>query len=123
MKTITAKNLAPAVGPYCHAKLVGETLYCSGQLGVNPETGKLEEGVEAQAEQALKNLGEVLRAAGMEYGNVVKTTIFLAHISHFSTINAVYARYFQGEFPARSCVEVGNLPTGGLFEIEAIACK
>ncbi len=122
-ETISAKNAPAAVGPYVHAVKVGDTVYTSGQLGLIPETGELAEGVEAQAEQALKNLEAVLIAAGMSLGNVVKTTVFLADINDFAVINKIYAKYFTGETPARSCVQAGALPKGGLFEIEAIACK
>ena len=122
-KTITAAGAPAAVGPYCHAKLAGDTLYCSGQLGLVPDTGKLAEGVEAQARQALDNLGAVLRAAGMDYADVVKTTVFLADISDFAAVNAIYAEYFRDEPPARSCVQAGALPKDGLFEIEAVAVK
>lgn len=122
-QTISAQNAPAAVGPYCHAKLCGNTLYTSGQLGLIPATGKLAEGVEAQARQALDNLGAVLNAAGMDYADVVKTTVFLADIKDFAAINAIYAEYFKGEAPARSCVQVGALPMGGAFEIECIAVK
>lgn len=122
-KTITAAGAPAAVGPYCHAKLAGGTLYISGQLGLIPDTGALAEGVEAQARQALDNLGAVLNAAGMNYSDVVKTTVFLADIGDFAAINAIYAEYFQSEPPARSCVEAAALPKGGLFEIEAVAVK
>lgn len=122
-QTITAAGAPAAVGPYCHAKLCGDTLYCSGQLGLIPETGALAQGVEAQAKQALENLGAVLQAAGMTYANVVKTTVFLADIGDFAAINEVYATYFAENPPARSCVQAGALPKGGLFEIEAIAVK
>ena len=122
-KTITAAGAPAAVGPYCHAKFAGNTLYCSGQLGLIPETGVLAEGVEAQAKQALENLGVILKEAGMEYSDVVKTTVFLADINDFAAINAVYADYFKVEPPARSCVEVAALPKGGLFEVEAVAVK
>ena len=116
--------LAPAaVGPYCHAKLAGNTLYCSGQLGLVPETGALAEGVEAQAKQALENLGVILKEAGMDFSDVVKTTVFLADINDFAAINALYAAYFKVAPPARSCVEVAALPKGGLFEVEAVAVK
>jgi 2-iminobutanoate/2-iminopropanoate deaminase len=123
VKTITAPAAPAAVGPYCHAKLCGDTLYCSGQLGLDPATGALADGVEAQARQALENLGAVLAAAGMGYADVVKTTVFLADIGDFAAVNAVYADYFQAESPARSCVQAGALPKGGLFEIEAVAVK
>ena len=122
-QTISAQNAPAAVGPYCHAKLCGNTLYTSGQLGLIPATGKLAEGVEAQARQALNNLGAVLNAAGMDYADVVKTTVFLSDIKDFAAINAIYAEYFKGEAPARSCVQVGALPMGGAFEIECIAVK
>ena len=122
-KTITAANAPAAVGPYCHAKLAGNTLYISGQLGLVPATGELAQGVEAQARQALDNLGAVLQAAGMDYADVVKTTVFLADISDFAAINAIYAEYFQSEPPARSCVEAAAPHKGGLFEIETVAVK
>ena len=120
---ITAPNAPAAVGPYCHAKLAGNTLYTSGQLGLVPATGVLPQGVEAQAAQALENLGAVLSAAGMGFGDVVKTTVFLADMGDFAAINAVYAKYFPGEAPARSCVQVAALPKGALFEIEAVAVR
>ena len=122
-KTISAANAPAAVGPYCHAKLAGDTLYCSGQLGLVPATGELAQGVEAQARQALDNLGAVLQAAGMDYADVVKTTVFLADINDFAAINAIYAKYFTGETPARSCVQIAALPKAALFEIECIAVK
>lgn len=122
-KTITAENAPAAVGPYCHAKLAGNTLYTSGQLGLLPATGELPQGVEAQATQALENLQAVLASAGMTCADVVKTTVFLADINDFAAINAIYARYFTGEAPARSCVQVAALPKGALFEIEAVAVK
>ena len=120
-ETINAKNAPAAVGPYVHAVKAGETLYTSGQLGLVPETGELPEGVEAQATQALENLKAVVEAAGLTLANVVKTTVFLADINDFAAINAIYANYFIGEAPARSCVQVAALPKGALFEIEAIA--
>ena len=122
-QTITAVNAPAAVGPYCHAKLAGNTLYTSGQLGLIPSTGALPQGVEAQAAQALENLGAVLSAAGMGFGDVVKTTVFLADMGDFAAINTVYAKYFPGEAPARSCVQAAALPKGALFEIEAVAAK
>ncbi len=122
-QTITAVNAPAAVGPYCHAKLAGNTLYTSGQLGLIPSTGALPQGVEAQAAQALENLGAVLSAAGMGFGDVVKTTVFLADMGDFAAINAVYAKYFPGEAPARSCVQAAALPKGALFEIEAVAVR
>ena len=122
-KTITAENAPAAVGPYCHAKLAGNTLYTSGQLGLIPATGELPQGVEAQARPALDNLSAVLAAAGMSCEDVVKTTVFLADINDFAAINSIYAGYFPGEAPARSCVQVAALPKGAIFEIEAVAVK
>ena len=122
-KTIATTSAPAAVGPYCQAKLCGNTLYTSGQLGLVPATGELPQGVEAQAAQALENLGAVLSAAGMGFGDVVKTTVFLADMGDFAAINAVYAKYFPGEAPARSCVQAAALPKGALFEIEAVAVK
>ena len=121
-QTITAPNAPAAVGPYCHAKLAGNTLYTSGQLGLVPETGKLAEGIEGQAHQSLKNLGSILKEAGMDYADVVKTTCFLADMGDFAAFNEVYAKYFTSK-PARSCVAVKDLPKGVLCEIEAIAVK
>ncbi len=122
-KTISAPDAPAAVGPYCHAKQAGNLLFTSGQLGLIPATGELPQGVEAQAAQALDNLKAVLAAAGMSCADVVKTTVFLADINDFAAINAIYAGYFPGEAPARSCVQVAALPKGALFEIEAIAAK
>ena len=122
-KTIPAENAPAAVGPYCHAKLAGNTLYTSGQLGLIPATGELPQGVEAQAAQALDNLKAVLNAAGMDFGDVVKTPVFRANMKDFAAINAIYAEYFTGEAPARSCVQVAALPKGALFEIEAVAVQ
>lgn len=122
-KTIVAPNAPAAIGPYCHAKLAGNTLYTSGQQGVIPTTGELAEGVEAQARQTLENLRSILNTAGMDFSDVVKTTVYLTDINDFAAINAIYAEYFTGEFPARSCLEVPALPKGAVFELEAIAVK
>lgn len=122
-KTISAQNAPAAIGPYCHAKLVGGLLFTSGQLGLDPATGTLPEGIEAQTKQSLENLGAVLAAAGMEYGDVVKTTVFLANMEDFGAVNEIYAGYFPKEPPARSCVAVKTLPKGALVEIEVVAGK
>lgn len=123
-KTIATPAAPAAVGPYCQAKLCGNTLYTSGQLGLVPATGKLAEGgIEGQARQALENLGAVLKQAGMDYADVAKTTCFLADIADFAAFNGVYAEFFQGEVPARSCFAVKSLPLGGLVEIECVAVK
>ena len=122
-KTIATASAPAAIGPYCQAKLCGNTLYTSGQLGLIPSECKLADGVEAQAEQALKNLGAILKEAGMDYNDVVKTTVFLADIKDFAAINAVYAKFFPDSVPARSCFQVAALPMGGLIEIECVAVK
>lgn len=120
---ITASNAPAAIGPYSHAVAAGNFLFTSGQLGIDPATGKLPEGVEAQAVQALENLKAVLAAGGMGLENVVKTTVFVKNMGDFKAVNAIYASYFTAECPARSCVEVAALPAGGLVEIEAVAVK
>lgn len=120
-ETINAKKAPAAVGPYCHAVKAGELVFTSGQLGLDPENGTLPEGVEAQADQALTNLDEVLKAAGLSLDAVIKTTVFLDDINDFAAINAIYEKRFGDSKPARSCVEVAALPKGALFEIEAIA--
>ena len=122
-KTINAPKAPVAVGPYVHAVEAGELIFTSGQLGLMPETGTLPEGVEAQTHQSLKNLAVVLEAAGSDLEHVVKTNVFLDDINDFAKVNEIYAQYFQGETPARSCVQAAKLPKGGLVEIEVIAVK
>lgn len=123
-KIITAPNAPAALGPYSHAVAAGDLLFTSGQLGMDPATGKLAgEAIEAQTEQALNNLEAVLAANGMTFANVVKTTIFLADLSDFATVNGIYATRFPSDPPARSCFQVAALPAGAKIEIEAIACK
>ena len=119
-----AKEKAPAaIGPYSQAIVCGNMLFTSGQIPINPETAAVEAvGIEAQAEQVMKNLGAVLTAAGSSYEKAVKTTCFLADMADFAAFNEVYGRYFT-EKPARSCVAVKALPKGVLCEIEAIAEK
>ena len=112
-----------AVGPYSQAVLTGGLLLTSGQLGLNPETGILPEGVEAQAAQALQNIGAILAEAGYERTDVVKTTIFIRNMGDFAAVNRIYAGFFGDHKPARSCVEVSALPKGGLVEIEATAAR
>ena len=115
-------NGAPAaLGPYSQAIRSGDLVFCSGQLGLDPATGELADGVEAQAERSLRNLQSVLDAAGLGFDEVVKTTIFLADVNDFAAVNAVYAKFMPTPPPARSTVGVAALPKGGLVEIEAIA--
>lgn len=122
-KSINASKAPAAVGPYVHAVEANGMIFTSGQLGLIPESGTLPEGVEAQTHQSLKNLATVLEAAGSDLGHVVKTSVFLEDINDFAKVNEVYAQYFQGETPARSCVQVAKLPKGGLVEIEVVAVK
>ncbi len=122
-KTIIAKEAPAAVGPYVHAVQAGNMLYASGQLGLDPETGELSQGIEAQTKQSLDNVGAVLRAAGYDYKDVIKTTVFIDNMDDFGTVNEIYASYFTGEPPARSCVEVAKLPKGALVEVEVVAYK
>lgn len=122
MKQVLHTEKAPAaIGPYAQGWKVGDMVYTSGQLGIDMETGKLTEGVEAQARASMCNVGEILKAAGASYGDVVKTTIFVKDLADFKTVNTVYAEFFDGVYPARSCVQVAALPMGGLVEIEAVA--
>lgn len=122
MKEIIATTNAPgAVGPYVQAIKANGMVYCSGQLGIDTATGKLPTTVEEQAHCSMKNLGAILTEAGSCYGNVVKTTIFLADMNDFAKVNEIYKSYFGTDFPARSCVQVARLPLGGLVEVECIA--
>ncbi|MGN0766306.1 MAG: RidA family protein [Christensenellales bacterium] len=120
---IVAENAPAAIGPYSHAVVINDMVFTSGQLGLIPETGKLPEGVEAQTEQALINLRNVLKASGTDMEHVVKTTVFVQDLADFAKVNAIYAKFFATNPPARSCVQVAKLPAGGLVEIEAVAAK
>ena len=122
-RAIATASAPAAIGPYSQAMASGDVVFCSGQLGLDPATGVLVDGVEAQAARAIENLAAVLGAAGMDLGSVVKTTIFLARIDDFAMVNGVYAQHFTAPFPARSTVAVAALPKGGLVEIEAIAAR
>lgn len=125
MKTVIATVAAPgAIGPYSQAIEANGLVFVSGQIPLDPATGAfVPGGVEAQAEQSLKNLKAVLEAAGCSLADVVKTTVFLTTMGDFAAVNEVYARFFTAECPARSAVQVGALPKGALVEIEAIAAK
>ena len=123
MKKIQTENAPKAIGPYSQAIEVGNFIYTSGQIPIDPLTGNLAEGgIEVQTERVIKNLTAVLNAAGSNLDNVVKTTCFLKDINDFAKFNEIYAEYFTGK-PARSCVEVSALPKGALLEIEVIAIK
>lgn len=122
-KQINAANAPAAIGPYCHATEANGFIFTSGQLGFDPETGKLREGVEAQARQSFTNLKTVLESAGSSLEDVLKTTVFVADLADFGKVNAIYAEFFGPNYPARSCVQVAALPAGGLVEAEVIAVK
>ena len=124
MKKIIATDKAPAaIGPYSQAVLLDDTLYASGQLGIDPSPGDFPEVITAQTEQSFRNIHAILAEAGMTIDDVVKTTCFLADMGDFAAMNAVYERQFTGSFPARSAVAVKTLPKNGLVEIEIIARK
>jgi len=117
----SAKAPAP-IGPYSQAVESG-AVYCSGQLGVDPTTGNLEEGIVAQTRRALSNLEEVLKSAGMGLGDIVRTTVFMTNLSEFPSMNDEYARHFAAPFPARSTVQVSGLPKGAKVEVDAVAAR
>ena len=119
---IHTTNAPAAVGPYSQAMDCGDFVFCSGQIPLVPETGLMVEGgIEEQARQMFANIKAVLNAAGLDFGNVIKTTVFLTDLGQFATLNSIYAEYFPENPPARSCVEVSALPKGALVECEVIA--
>lgn len=120
-KAVATEKAPQAIGPYSQANIVGNMVYASGQLGLIPETGELAAGIEAQAEQALKNVEEIMKAAGTDMNHVIKTTCFMKNMGDFAVVNEIYAKHFDAPYPSRSAVEVAALPKGALFEIEAIA--
>ena len=125
MREIVATEAAPqAIGPYSQALIVGDFVFTSGQIPIDPKTGAfVEGGIAEQTEQVLRNLAEVLRAAGTGLDGVVKTTVFLADMGNFAAMNEVYGRFFSSEPPARSTVEAARLPRDARVEIEAIAVR
>ena len=122
-KVISTPKAPAAIGPYVQAVNAGNMLFASGQLGLNPETGTLPEGIEAQTRQCLANIAAILEEAGFVKEEIVKTTVFIDNMDDFSTVNGIYAGFFGDSKPARSCVEVAKLPKGGLVEIEFVAVK
>ncbi|OQB23370.1 MAG: Enamine/imine deaminase [Firmicutes bacterium ADurb.Bin182] len=122
-KIVKAENAPAALGPYSHAVCAGQFIFTSGQLGMDPATGKLAQGVEEQARLALTNLEIILKSAGATLKDVVKTTIFVQDLKDFAAVNKIYGDIFGDMYPARSCVQVAALPAGGLVEIEAVAVK
>ncbi|MCI8650066.1 MAG: RidA family protein [Anaerotruncus sp.] len=120
-QVIATTNAPGAVGPYVQATRFDNLVYCSGQLGIDVALGKLAASVEEQAHCSMKNLGAILKEAGSDYSKILKTTIFLTDMNDFATVNEVYKSYFDGQYPARSCIQVAKLPLGGQVEIECIA--
>ena len=122
MKKISTNNAPQAIGPYSQAIVAGNLVFASGQIAINPETNEVVDGgIEAQAHQVLKNITNLLAAAGTSMSKVVKTTVFMADMADFATVNSIYAEYFTEPYPARSAVAVKSLPKGVLIEIEVIA--
>ena len=124
MQIVISTDKAPsAIGPYSQAIEINKMVYTSGAIPVNPSTGDIPEGVEAQANQAFSNLCALVEEAGSKVENIVKTTVFIKDMNDFGKINEIYKTYFKEPFPARSCVEVARLPKDVLLEVEAIAWK
>lgn len=123
-KRVIATPLAPkAVGPYSQAIEAGSTIYVSGQLPVDPATGRMAEGVEEQTRRSLQNVAAILSEAGASMSDVVKVTVLLQHMDDFAAMNGVYATFFSGAMPARVCFEAASLPMGALVEIDAVAVR
>ncbi len=119
---ITSPTAAPAIGPYSPAVLVGNLLFLSGQIPLDPASGQIVDGdIRAQTTRVLENLGALLRAGGGDFSNVVRTTIFLCDLSDFAVVNEIYATYFSAPYPARATVQVARLPRDARVEIDAIA--
>lgn len=124
MKKVIVTTEAPgAIGPYSQGIDLGNIVFCSGQIPINPATGTIPEGITAQTEQSVANVKALLKSIGLGLENVVKTTVFLADIADFAAMNEVYASHFTEPFPARSAVAVKDLPKGALVEIEVIAAR
>ena len=123
-KIITTKNAPAPIGPYNQAILVNDTLYISGQIGIDPSSGNLKnKDLQEEAHQVMQNLKSILQEAGMSFNNVVKTTIFLTDMNRFSEVNEIYGKYFEGDFPARETVQVSALPKFVNVEISMIAAR
>ena len=123
-KVINSQKAPAAVGPYSQAVQAGDFIFVSGQLPVDPVTGNFpSDDIRELTVQSMKNLGEILKEAGSSYSKILKTTIYLSDIKDFSAVNEVYATFFDGVFPARSCFEVSALPKGAKIEIEAVAVR
>ena len=122
-RAVVTPSAPKAIGPYSQAIAVGDLVFVSGQAGIDPATGTVQIGIEAQAEQALRNVAAILKAAGCTMADVVKTTVWLTDAAHFATVNEIYARHFPEPAPARSTPILAGLPRGLLISIEAVAAK
>ena len=122
-KIITTDKAPAAIGPYSQAIEAGGFVFASGQIPVDPATGNIPEGIEAQAKQALTNVKNLMEASGLSMENIVKTSVFIKDMNDFAKVNEVYATFFDNDFPARSCVEVARLPKDVLIEVEVIAAR
>lgn len=120
---IKPAQAAPAVGPYNHAVRVGDLLFCAGQIPIDPQhpTGPFPDGIQAQTQRVLENIKIILADQGLNFTNVVKSTVFMVNLADFAAMNEVYAKYFTSDFPARSTVQVAALPKGAQVEIEVVA--
>lgn len=121
MKEIKTNNAPAAIGPYSQAITTGNIVFTSGQIPVDPITGEIPDGIEAQANRVFSNLKNLLEASGTSIGKVVKTTVFICNMDDFAIVNKIYETYFTAPYPARSCVEISKLPKNVLIEVEAIA--
>lgn len=124
MKKVVKTDRAPsAIGPYSQGIDLGNMIFFSGQIPLNPTTGEMPEGIKAQAKQSLENVKGLLESQELDFSNVVKTTVFLDNMNDFTTVNEIYAQYFVEPYPARSAVEVAKLPKGALIEVEVVVIK
>ena len=123
MNVISTDKSPAAIGPYSQALTSGNIVFVSGQIPINPETGAMADTIEEQTTQSLKNVENILKAAGLSMKNVIKTSVFLSDLNDFAKVNEIYATFFTSPFPARSCVQVAAIPKGAKVEIECIAIK
>lgn len=122
-KVISTSNAPAAIGPYSQAIEVNGFVFASGQIPIIPATGELAQGIEAQTKQVLTNVKAIMEAAGLTMANIIKTSVFIKDMNDFAKVNEIYATFFEGDYPARSCVEVARLPKDVLIEVEVIAAK
>lgn len=123
MQSVMTHRAPAAIGPYSQAIMMNNTLFISGQLGIDPNTGTMPEGFEAQANLVFANIKAVLEASGMGFAHIVKVTVFMKDMGNFAALNEIYARHFSAPYPAREAVEVARLPKDGLIEISVIAMR